>query len=113
MELDYNSIGIRIKRYRKEKGLTQLALAELSNLEPSNISHIERGATKLSLPTIVKIANALEVSVDDLLCDSISNSFGSYLKTADEILSDCTHTELKIITDMMITLKNTLRKNNI
>ena len=58
MGLDYQSIGIRIRRLRKAKGLTQQALAELSNQEPSNISHIERGATKLSLPTLVNIANA-------------------------------------------------------
>ena len=72
MELDYQAIGIRIRRLRKEQGLTQQRLAELSSQEPSNISHIERGATKLSLPTIVNIANSLNVTVDDLLCDSLN-----------------------------------------
>lgn len=71
MELDYQAIGTRIRRFRKEQGLTQQLLAELSNQEPSNISHIERGATKLSLPTIVNIANSLGITVDDLLCDSL------------------------------------------
>lgn len=70
LDLDYKAIGIRIRRYRKEFGLTQQALAEMSNQEPSNISHIERGATKLSLPTIVSISNALGTTVDDLLCDA-------------------------------------------
>ena len=55
MELDYQAIGVRIRRLRKERGLTQQALAERSNQEPSNVSHIERGATKLSLPTMVNI----------------------------------------------------------
>ena len=68
------AIGVRVRRYRKEKGLTQQTLAELSNQEPSNISHIERGATKLSLPTLVSIANALGVTADQLLCDSIAAS---------------------------------------
>ena len=58
MELDYQAIGLRIRRLRKTRGLTQQSLAEISNQEPSNISHIERGATKLSLPTLVNIANA-------------------------------------------------------
>ena len=62
MELDYQAIGVRIRRLRKERGLTQQTLAEISSQEPSNISHIERGATKLSLPTLVSIANALEVT---------------------------------------------------
>ena len=61
MELDYVSIGRRIKKYRIDLGLKQSQLAERSGVEPSNISHIERAATKVSLPTLVNIANALEV----------------------------------------------------
>ena len=74
MELDYQAIGVRIRRLRKERGLTQQTLAEMSGQEPSNISHIERGATKLSLPTLVSVANALEVTVDQILCDSLPAS---------------------------------------
>ncbi len=109
MEIDYQAIGTRIRRLRKEHGLTQQSLAELSHQEPSNISHIERGATKLSLPTIVSIANALGVTVDDLLCDSLTKDSKSFNRTAETILSDCTHKELKIITETMLALKETLR----
>ena len=77
MELNYEAIGIRIQRLRKEKGLTQQKLAEMSDQDPSNISHIERGATKLSLPTIVNIANALDVTVDYFLCEGLRQK--SYL----------------------------------
>ena len=90
MELDYQAIGIRIRRLRKAQRLTQQALAEISNQEPSNISHIERGATKLSLPTIVNIANALGVTVDELLCDSLIESKAIFEREATDILSDCT-----------------------
>ena len=112
MNLDYKAIGVRIRRYRKTKGITQQTLAELSEQDPSNISHIERGATKLSLPTIVNIANALDVTVDDLLCDSLNNSYSTYNKVAYDILSDCSHYELQIITETMYSLKNNLRKAN-
>lgn len=110
MELDYLAIGMRVRRYRKEKGLTQQTLAELSNQEPSNISHIERGATKLSLPTIVSIANALGVTVDDLLCDSLVEVRSSFERDAAMLLADCSHTELKIITETMRSLKEVLRQ---
>lgn len=110
MELDYQAIGIRIRRFRKARGLTQQMLAELSHQEPSNISHIERGATKLGLPTIVNIANALGVTVDDLLCDSLMHSRTAYVREVDDILSDCTHSELKIITGTIRSLKDNLRK---
>lgn len=110
MELDYQAVGIRIRRFRKARGLTQQTLSELSDQEPSNISHIERGATKLSLPTIVSIANALGVTVDDLLCDSLESSRAAFEREASEILSDCSHKELKIITGTMRALKDNLRK---
>lgn len=111
MELDYTAIGVRIRRFRKERGLTQQALAEMSDQEPSNISHIERGATKLSLPTLVNIANALGVTADDILCDSVSNASASYEREVAEFLSDCSHSELKVITGTMRALKENLRKN--
>ncbi len=111
MELDYQAIGVRIRRFRKGRGLTQQVLAERSNQEPSNISHIERGATKLSLPTIVNIANALGVTVDDLLCDSLVESRASFEREAAELLADCTHRELKIITGVMRSLKEQLRNS--
>ena len=113
MEIDYKAIGARIRRLRKNQGLTQQTLAELSHQEPSNISHIERGATKLSLPTIVNIANALGVTVDDLLCDSLANDKVSFCKSTDIILADCTHRELKIITETMLALKEALRRTKV
>lgn len=112
MELDYQAVGTRIRRFRTARGLTQQALAELSFQEPSNISHIERGATKLGLPTIVNIANALGVTTDDLLCDSLENSKGTFEREAFDLLADCSHRERKIITETMRTLKDTLRKAN-
>lgn len=109
MGVDYQAVGIRIRRLRKARGLTQQTLAELSGQEPSNISHIERGATKLSLPTIVSLANALEVTVDELLCDSVSASKLVYEQEAVRLLSDCSHLELKIITETIRALKENLR----
>ncbi len=109
MELDYQAIGLRIRRFRKERGLTQQALAELSHQEPSNISHIERGATKLGLPTAVHIANALGVTMDDLLCDSLEAASAAFSREVTTLLSDCTPQERTIITGTMQSLKAHLR----
>ena len=110
MELDYQAIGVRTRRLRKERGLTQQTLAEMSGQEPSNISHIERGATKLSLPTLVNIANALEVTVDELLCDSLPASRNVLEREVAQLLADCSHLELKIITETVLALKESLRR---
>ena len=47
MELDYKAIGQNIREYRRKSGLNQKELAELFNLSPQHISHIETGHTKL------------------------------------------------------------------
>jgi len=110
MEINYTAIGERIRRFRKTLHITQAELGERSQVEPSNISHIERGATKVSLPTLLKIANALHVSLDDLVYDSIDSSRHISNKEINELLLDCTDGELKAIAEIVKSTKNILRK---
>ena len=112
MEIDYELIGKRIREERISQNLSQQTLAEMSNISPTNISHIERGATKLSLPTLVSIANALAVSADFLLCDSLVEADKIYIDEINELLLDCNQNELKIIIDIMKSVKITLRRYN-
>ena len=107
--LDYVVIGKRIRELRKKKGLTQVVLAELSGVEPSNISHIERAATKLSLPTLIHIANALEVTLDELVYSNLTKSAHVSISLIDELLSDCDPLELKAICEVIKTTKAVLR----
>ena len=57
MELDYKAIGKRIKIARIKADLTQEALAEKASLSTTHMSNIETGNSKLSLPTIVSLAD--------------------------------------------------------
>ena len=52
-------IWVRMKRIRERKGLTVRELANLSNLNASNLSRIENGCLDAQLSTIERIANAL------------------------------------------------------
>ena len=54
-----------IKRLRKAKGLSQEELAERVEISVPHMSHIETANTKLSLPVLVALAEALEVRTDD------------------------------------------------
>lgn len=110
MEINYQDIGKRIRLARINKNYTQDMLAELVNLSTPHMSHIESGKTKLSLPTLVRIANALSCTVDQLLCDNLENAKVLF---ENEILletKDCTEEEIKIIADMVKSLKKSLRK---
>jgi transcriptional regulator with XRE-family HTH domain len=69
IRMDYKSIGYRIKIAREQKHLTQEQLSEIIDISPMHMSVIERGVKGISLATLVKIANALEVSTDELLQD--------------------------------------------
>lgn len=112
MELNYQIIGDRIRECRKNKNWTQAYLAEKSGIEPSNISHIERAATKLSLATLVSIANALEVTTDELIYGNLNMSAHVSVKMINDVLSDCTPDELESIAEILKTVKTVLRKNN-
>ena len=57
MELDYKAIGKRIKIARIKADLTQERLAELIDISPTHLSNIETGTTRVSLNTIISIAN--------------------------------------------------------
>ena len=109
MKIDYAAIGARIRHFRKTLHITQAELGERSQVEPSNISHIERGATKVSLPTLLKIANALRVSLDDLVYDSIERNRHISVEELNALASDCTDDELKSIVEMVRSTKSILR----
>lgn len=71
MNIDYISIGSRIRSARTALGLSQEQLAEKCNLSTSFIGHIERGSRKMSLETLASLCDALNVSADYLLLDNM------------------------------------------
>lgn len=111
MELDYKTIGKRIKIARIKADLTQERLAEMVEISPTHMSNIETGTTRVSLTAIVSLANALSVTVDDLLCDSVVKSKVQFEKDIAGILADCDEYEIRMVKDMAQALKETLRRD--
>ena len=111
MELDYRAIGKRIKIERIKADLTQEKLAEMSGVSPAHMSNIETGTTRVSLTTMVAIANALGVNMDDLMCDNQIHSRVHIEQDIADTLSDCDTYEIRMIADMAQALKDTLRKD--
>lgn len=72
--INYVSLGEKIKLSRKERGYTQEKLAEICDISTGFLGHIERGTRKLSLDTLFCIAMVLNVSLDYLLIDSADKS---------------------------------------
>jgi len=64
-----SKIGIRIKKIRLKKGMTQSQLATECNFQRSGISRIESGQRNLTVNNIYKISKALEVPISELFKD--------------------------------------------
>lgn len=63
-----SEFGRRLSSLREQRGLTQEELEEKSDVSAAMISHFETGARqRASAETLVKLAKALETSVDYLL----------------------------------------------
>ena len=110
-ELDYVQIGQRIREARNAIGWPQSELAFRTGLNSAHVSHIETGQTKVALPTIVKIANALSVSLDELLCDNLVHTKHVYDKKIAAELNDCDNAELQAFLEIIQSTKKVLRKN--
>ena len=59
--------GKKVREIRKEKGLSQEELSFKADLHRTYIGMIERAEKNITLINIEKIANALEISISDLL----------------------------------------------
>ncbi len=68
VEQEYQkTFGENVRRIRKAKGMTQVELANLCDVERGNMTRIEKGNTNPTLETMRKIAKALNISVSELV----------------------------------------------
>lgn len=108
--LNYISLGARIKQVRQERNMTQAELGEACSLSTSYIGHIERGSRTLSVETLFKIATVLNVSLDFLVSDSMSN-YHSIFTTIDSQLKNQDKNKVATFTKIVKVLADNI--NNI
>lgn len=111
MELDYKAIGKRIKIARIKADLTQEKLSEMVGVSPTHMSNIETGTTRVSLTAIIGIANALGITSDDLLCDSVIKAKVQFENDIALVLADCDEYEIRVIRDLAVAAKEALRRD--
>lgn len=59
-------LGNRIRFLRKEKGMSQEQLGELSGLHTNYVGQVERGEKNVTVESLEKICRGLGVSMEDL-----------------------------------------------
>ena len=107
--MDYVLLGQKIRAARMSAGLSQEQLAEMVGLTSQHISHTEVASTKISLPALIKIANALHTSVDRLLSDSIHDSKAYLMDDVEMIFSDCDPDEIYVMLEAASAVKKSIR----
>ncbi|WP_186576346.1 helix-turn-helix domain-containing protein [Aquibacillus kalidii] len=109
-------LGERIRMYRKNKKLSQEELAHLSNTHPTYIGQIERGEKNVTIDTLEKVVNALQISLEELFrFSSLGNDLND---TIIQLNSHLTHISkedrdnlLKVI-DVLIDWNERSNSNN-
>ena len=99
--MDKASIGLRLKEARLKKEFTQKDLSNISGIQVTYISEIERGVKMPSINTFIKIIEALDISADYVLRNNISSGKGYVFDEVTERLKDITPRQRKCIVDII------------
>lgn len=111
MQVSFRLIGRRIHEIRKERDLSQMDLADKTGLSVSYVSMIENGRRKVSLDALIRIANILGVTVDEMLNGNQMYNPTEYQTDMDLLLADCSNYEKRIIYEVAKAVKTILRDN--
>lgn len=79
LDMGKETIGQRIARLRKERGYTQVELAEKTGIPQTLITDYERDKLRLHSEMVIRFAQALEVPTDELLGIKTSKESGNKL----------------------------------
>lgn len=109
--INHKQIGNRIKEVREQNDYSQAKLAEETDLSVSYISHIENAKRKASLESIVRIVNALGITVDELLAGVQLHNPTDYQTDIDLLMAGCSADEKRFIYELIKTSISIMRKN--
>ena len=102
--IDYKELGKRIRDERKRQSLTQEKLAELADISDSFMGHIERGGRTLSIETLAKLANALNLSIEYIVCGEFNYQPDMLPEDMSDALKQMSGSQRKVFMNIMKTL---------
>ena len=103
-------LGKRIKEIRESKNLKQVELANMIDIEPTNLSKIEKGAHLPKNETINKIAKVLNTDITGLLEFKHIQNKDELLKSISNILSEYRTEDLQFFYKVLISY-NEIKRN--
>lgn len=104
MTIQNIELGNAIKEARINKNLSQEMFSEMLGISPTHLKHIESEHRKPSIEVLFRIAQTLNMSLDNILF--LQNDKNKQLvKKIDNLLPTCTENELQIILDLIYSIK--------
>ncbi len=88
---------IRLIQLRKEHSYTQQALADVINLHVNQVKRYEAGTAQPTLDTLIRLAKALHVSLDELVFEAGERGPDDDLRLQFEAVSQMPIEDKKII----------------
>lgn len=110
MNIDYNAIGLRIRKLRSQKLWTQEKLAEKADIAPDYLCRIESGKKHPSLRSLLMIADALDTTVDDLLIDVQKKNIPAVESDANFLFAGCTEKQKHFVMAICQNIKEEMIK---
>ena len=111
MNVNFKLIGKRIQEVRKQQAMTQAELAALTDISDSYISCIETAKKQASLESLIRISNALGITVDELLSGNQIHNPTDYQTDIDLLMEDCSLLERRFIYELISAAKYIIRNN--
>lgn len=99
-------VGKRIKEIREARSLKQYELAEILEMEPSNLTRIESGYQMPKEENITKIAKALDVKVKDLFDFGESCAKDELICKINATMKNLSLEKVKLIYSLLLNLEN-------
>ena len=99
--MDYKVLGAKLRQERLKQDWTQEMLAEKVDVSRAYIGQIERGERSLTLDTLIRLANQLGVTADDLLYDHLERSNEYYINKIRKVVLNRSEEEQQMALDML------------
>jgi transcriptional regulator with XRE-family HTH domain len=102
----YKALGQRIAQFRKEKGLTQVQLAEQLGIAQQTMAHYESGGLRIAVALLKPLTLALDLSIEELIDEPKTATKGkrgpsSKLQQQIEQISSMPRAKQKFISEML------------
>lgn len=110
--VDFGEFGSRLRKLRTRKQLSQSKVAEQAHLVPSYYNMIENGKKMPSLDVLLRIANILDTTLDEMFLGEYTSSKDPYSHLILSLIEQCSARENKVVYEVVAALVQALEDSH-